>query len=129
MFFCIFFFRDFSFSRLKVINWEPTEEFVKSSHMVNNAMQTMQIMGDLGPAGRSGTHSPLRYTNVLVYNSDLTEVKSWSLVRVHVCDFLRLGQKENECLLVTIKTDGSGTVVIKPDFNKDKEPYRQVEDV
>lgn len=47
-------------------------------------------------------------------------------VRVHVCDFVRLGQKENECLLVTIKTDGSGTVVIKPDFNKDKEPYRQV---
>lgn len=66
MFFWNFFFRDFSFSRLKVINWEPTEEFVKSSHMVNNAMQTMHIMGDLGPVGRSETHSPLRYTNVLV---------------------------------------------------------------
>lgn len=40
--------------------------------------------------------------------------------------FLRLGQKENECLLVTIKTDGSGTVIVKPDFNKGKEPYRKV---
>lgn len=39
--------------------------------------------------------------------------------------FLRLGQKENECLLVTIKTDGSGTVIVKPDFNKGKDPYRQ----
>lgn len=29
-------------------------------------------------------------------------------------------------MLVTIKTDGNGTVVVKPDFNKDKEPYRQV---
>lgn len=60
---------------------------------------------------------------------DLTEAQSWSLIFVcaHVCDFLRLGQKENECLLMTIKTDGSGTVVIKPDFNSDKEPYRQVE--
>lgn len=40
--------------------------------------------------------------------------------------FCRLGQKENECLLVTIKTDGSGTVIIKPDFNKGREPYRCV---
>lgn len=40
--------------------------------------------------------------------------------------FCRLGQKENECLLVTIKTDGSGTVIIKPDFNKGREPYRWV---
>lgn len=37
-----------------------------------------------------------------------------------------LGEKENECLLVTIKTDSSGTVIIKPDFNKGREPYRQV---
>jgi len=29
-------------------------------------------------------------------------------------------------LLVTIKTDGSGTVIVKPDFNKGKEPYRRV---
>uniref|UniRef100_A0A3Q3X2T4 Uncharacterized protein n=1 Tax=Mola mola TaxID=94237 RepID=A0A3Q3X2T4_MOLML len=82
---------DCSVPKSKIINWEPTEEFVKSSHVVNTTMQTMHIMGDLGPPGR-------------------------------------LGQKEDECLLVTIKTDGSGTVVVKPDFNKGKEPYRIVTD-
>ncbi|XP_076607555.1 tectonic-like complex member MKS1 isoform X2 [Chaetodon auriga] len=80
---------DCSIPKTKIINWEPTEEFVKSSHVVNSTMQTMHIMGDLSPPGR-------------------------------------LGQKENECLLVTIKTDGCGTVIIKPDFNKGKEPYRIV---
>uniref|UniRef100_A0A672HKM1 MKS transition zone complex subunit 1 n=1 Tax=Salarias fasciatus TaxID=181472 RepID=A0A672HKM1_SALFA len=65
------------------------KEFVKSSRVVNSAMQTMHIMGDLGPSGG-------------------------------------LGLKENECLLVTIKTDGHGTVIVKPDFNKGKEPYRIV---
>uniref|UniRef100_A0A3P8TXP5 MKS transition zone complex subunit 1 n=1 Tax=Amphiprion percula TaxID=161767 RepID=A0A3P8TXP5_AMPPE len=82
---------DCNIPKTKIINWEPTEEFVKNSHVVNNAMQTMHIMGDLGPTGR-------------------------------------LGQKENECLLITIKTDGSGTVIVKPDFNKNKEPYRIVTD-
>ncbi|XP_070772940.1 tectonic-like complex member MKS1 isoform X2 [Enoplosus armatus] len=80
---------DCSIPKSKIINWEPTEEFVKNSHVVNSTMQTMHIMGDLSPPGR-------------------------------------LGQKENECLLVTIKTDGSGTVIVKPDFNKEKEPYRIV---
>uniref|UniRef100_A0A4W6DCU0 MKS transition zone complex subunit 1 n=1 Tax=Lates calcarifer TaxID=8187 RepID=A0A4W6DCU0_LATCA len=80
---------DCSIPKSKIINWEPTEEFVKNSHVVNNSMQTMHIMGDLGPSGR-------------------------------------LGQKENESLLVTIKTDGTGTVIVKPDFNKGKEPYRIV---
>ncbi|KAI3373919.1 hypothetical protein L3Q82_022488 [Scortum barcoo] len=80
---------DSSIPKSKIINWEPTEEFVKNSHVVNNAMQTMHIMADLSPPGK-------------------------------------LGQKEYECLLVTIKTDGSGTVIIKPDFNNGKEPYRQV---
>uniref|UniRef100_A0A665TY31 MKS transition zone complex subunit 1 n=1 Tax=Echeneis naucrates TaxID=173247 RepID=A0A665TY31_ECHNA len=80
---------DSSIPKSKIINWEPTEEFVKNSHVVNNAMQTMHIMADLGSPGR-------------------------------------LGQKENECLLVTIRSDCSGTVVIKPDFNKGKEPYRIV---
>uniref|UniRef100_A0A7N5ZWD6 MKS transition zone complex subunit 1 n=1 Tax=Anabas testudineus TaxID=64144 RepID=A0A7N5ZWD6_ANATE len=81
--------RDCSIPKSKIVNWEPTEEFVKSSHVVNNAMQTMHIMADLAPPGS-------------------------------------LGQKENECLLVTIKTDGNGTVILKPDFNKGKEPYRIV---
>uniref|UniRef100_A0A8C7KQJ7 MKS transition zone complex subunit 1 n=1 Tax=Oncorhynchus kisutch TaxID=8019 RepID=A0A8C7KQJ7_ONCKI len=31
-----------------------------------------------------------------------------------------------ECLLCTIRADGNGVVTIKPDFNKAKEPYRQV---
>ncbi|KAK7925106.1 hypothetical protein WMY93_007416 [Mugilogobius chulae] len=80
---------DMSVPKSKIINWEPTEEFIRNSHVVNNAMQTMHIMGDLGPPGR-------------------------------------LGEKKNECLLLTIKTDGSGTVIVKPDFNKGKEPYRIV---
>ncbi|KAM4545816.1 tectonic-like complex member MKS1 isoform 2-T2 [Odontesthes bonariensis] len=80
---------DSSIPKSRIINWEPTEEFVQSSHVLNNAMQTMHIMGDLGPPGR-------------------------------------LGQRENECLLVTIKTDGSGTIIIKPDFNKGRDPYRIV---
>ncbi|KAM9788760.1 tectonic-like complex member MKS1 [Neosynchiropus ocellatus] len=76
-------------SNTKIINWEPTEEFVRSSHVVSSVMQTMHIMGDLGPPGG-------------------------------------LGLKENECLLLTIKTDGNGTVIVKPDFNQGKEPYRIV---
>ncbi|XP_057676899.1 Meckel syndrome type 1 protein isoform X2 [Corythoichthys intestinalis] len=35
-----------------------------------------------------------------------------------------LGQKQNEFMLFTVKTDGNGTVIVKPDFNKGKEPYR-----
>ncbi|XP_061819040.1 tectonic-like complex member MKS1 isoform X1 [Nerophis lumbriciformis] len=80
---------DLSFPKSKIINWEPSEEFKRSSHEVNSVMQTMHIMGDLGAPGR-------------------------------------LGQKENECLLFTVKTDGTGTIVVKPDFNKGKEPYRVV---
>ncbi|XP_023197485.1 Meckel syndrome type 1 protein isoform X1 [Xiphophorus maculatus] len=82
---------DSSITKSRIINWDPTDEFVKSSHVVNNAMQTMHIMGDLGPPGK-------------------------------------LGQKENECLLATIKTDGSGTIIVKPNFNKGREPYRIVTD-
>ncbi|CAL1572499.1 unnamed protein product [Knipowitschia caucasica] len=80
---------DLGIPKTKLINWEPSEEWVRSSHMVTRAMQSMQIMADLGPPGR-------------------------------------LGEKKNECLLMTIKTDGSGTIIVKPDFNKGKEPYRIV---
>uniref|UniRef100_A0A669CP76 MKS transition zone complex subunit 1 n=1 Tax=Oreochromis niloticus TaxID=8128 RepID=A0A669CP76_ORENI len=41
---------DSSVPKSKIINWEPTEEFVRSRHVVNNVMQTMHIMGDLGPS-------------------------------------------------------------------------------
>jgi len=44
--------RDSSIPKSRIINWDPTEEFVKSSHVLNNAMQAMHIMGDLGPPGR-----------------------------------------------------------------------------
>ncbi|XP_077360200.1 tectonic-like complex member MKS1 isoform X2 [Festucalex cinctus] len=78
---------DFSFPKSKIITWEPSDEFKRNSHVVNNVMQTMHVIGDLGPPGK-------------------------------------LGQKENEFLLFTVKTDGNGTVIVKPDFNKDREPYR-----
>ncbi|TNN30782.1 Meckel syndrome type 1 protein [Liparis tanakae] len=80
---------DCSVPKSKIVNWEPSVESVRSSRVVNSAMQTMHIMGDLAPPGR-------------------------------------LGQKDNEYLLVTIRTDGSGTVILKPDFNSREEPYRQV---
>ncbi|KAJ3589541.1 hypothetical protein NHX12_010386 [Muraenolepis orangiensis] len=78
---------DCSLPRSNTITWEPSQDFVKSSHMVNNAMQTMHIMADLGPPGK-------------------------------------LGLKENECFLLTVRTDGNGIVILKPDFNKGKDPYR-----
>ncbi|XP_059207638.1 Meckel syndrome type 1 protein isoform X2 [Centropristis striata] len=42
---------DSSIPKSKIVNWEPTEEFLKNSHLVNNAMQTMHIMANLGPPG------------------------------------------------------------------------------
>jgi hypothetical protein len=44
--------RDCSVPRSKMITWEPSHDFVKSSHVVTNAMTTMHIMADLGPPGR-----------------------------------------------------------------------------
>ena len=41
--------RDIGIPKAKIINWEPTEEFVRNTHVVNNVMQTMHIMADLGP--------------------------------------------------------------------------------
>ncbi|XP_041742970.1 Meckel syndrome type 1 protein [Coregonus clupeaformis] len=78
---------DSTIPKSRLITWEPSEDFVKTSHVVNTPVQTMHIMGDLGPPGK-------------------------------------LGQKEKECLLCTIRADGNGVVTIKPDFNKGKEPYR-----
>ncbi|XP_029546746.1 Meckel syndrome type 1 protein-like isoform X1 [Salmo trutta] len=72
---------DSTFPKSRLITWEPSEDFVKTSHVVNTPVQTMHIMGDLGPPGK-------------------------------------LGQKEKECLLCTIRADGYGVITIKPDFNK-----------
>uniref|UniRef100_A0A8C8BLE5 MKS transition zone complex subunit 1 n=1 Tax=Otus sunia TaxID=257818 RepID=A0A8C8BLE5_9STRI len=38
----------------KIITWEPSEEFKKNSHVINTPVQTMYIMGDLGPYGKLG---------------------------------------------------------------------------
>lgn len=40
--------------RSRLITWEPTEEFVRSNHVLNTPVQTMYIMGDLGPYGKLG---------------------------------------------------------------------------
>ncbi|XP_031428421.1 Meckel syndrome type 1 protein [Clupea harengus] len=78
---------DASVAKARVITWEPSEEFVKNSHVINTTVQTMHIMGDLGPSGK-------------------------------------LGLKENEYVLCTIRADSNGVITIKPDFNNSKGPYR-----
>uniref|UniRef100_A0AAY4EF38 Meckel syndrome type 1 protein n=1 Tax=Denticeps clupeoides TaxID=299321 RepID=A0AAY4EF38_9TELE len=72
----------------KLVNWEPSQEFMKNSHIINTPVQTMHIMGDLGPPGK-------------------------------------LGLKESEHVLCTIRAYKNGVVTIKPDFNNSKGPYRQ----
>ncbi|NXX83058.1 MKS1 protein, partial [Urocolius indicus] len=70
----------------KIITWEPSEEFIKNNHVLNTPVQTMYIMGDLGPYGK-------------------------------------LGHREYEHVLCTIKVDGNGVITVKPDFNGTKRPY------
>uniref|UniRef100_A0A674JP42 MKS transition zone complex subunit 1 n=1 Tax=Terrapene triunguis TaxID=2587831 RepID=A0A674JP42_9SAUR len=38
----------------RVITWKPSEEFIKNNHVINTPVQTMYIMGDLGPYGTLG---------------------------------------------------------------------------
>ncbi|NXY37713.1 MKS1 protein, partial [Pomatorhinus ruficollis] len=71
----------------KIITWEPSEEFIKNNHVINTPVQTMYIMGDLGPYGK-------------------------------------LGNREYENVLCTIKVDGNGVITVKPDFTGTKGPYR-----
>ncbi|XP_072099105.1 tectonic-like complex member MKS1 isoform X3 [Mobula birostris] len=73
--------------RSRIITWEPTEEFVRSNHVLNTPVQTMYIVGDLGPYGK-------------------------------------LGHREHEYILCTIKMDGNGVLSVKPDFNDSKAAYR-----
>ncbi|XP_032056790.1 Meckel syndrome type 1 protein isoform X1 [Aythya fuligula] len=70
----------------KIITWEPSEEFIKNNHVINTPVQTMYIMGDLGPYGK-------------------------------------LGQREYERVLCTIKVDGNGVITVKPDFTGTKGAY------
>ncbi|MCJ8748811.1 hypothetical protein PDJAM_G00169010 [Pangasius djambal] len=78
---------DSNIPKARLVVWEPSREFMKSSHIVNTPMQTMHIMADLGPAGK-------------------------------------LGLKENEYILCTIKADSNGVLAVKPDFNNGRGPYR-----
>ncbi|KAJ6655713.1 hypothetical protein lerEdw1_004766 [Lerista edwardsae] len=71
----------------RIVTWEPSEEFIKNNHVINTPVQTMYIMGDLGPHGR-------------------------------------LGSREHERVLCTIKVDSNGVLTIKPDFTGTKGPYR-----
>uniref|UniRef100_A0A7N4P4P9 MKS transition zone complex subunit 1 n=1 Tax=Sarcophilus harrisii TaxID=9305 RepID=A0A7N4P4P9_SARHA len=36
----------------RIITWEPSEEFIRSNHVINTPLQTMYIMADLGPYGK-----------------------------------------------------------------------------
>ncbi|KFO74521.1 Meckel syndrome type 1 protein, partial [Cuculus canorus] len=71
----------------KIITWEPSEEFIKNNHVINTPVQTMYIMGDMGPYGK-------------------------------------LGHREYEHVLCTIKVDSNGVITVKPDFTGTKGAYR-----
>ncbi|XP_055770411.1 uncharacterized protein LOC129846488 [Salvelinus fontinalis] len=45
---------DGTFPKFRLITWEPSGDFMKTSHVVNTPVQTMHIMGDLGPPGKLG---------------------------------------------------------------------------
>ncbi|XP_058856742.1 tectonic-like complex member MKS1 isoform X2 [Acipenser ruthenus] len=44
-----------SIPKSRLITWDPSEEFVKNNHVINTPVQTMHIMGDLGPYGKLET--------------------------------------------------------------------------
>lgn len=44
--------RDASSLKSKIITWEPSDEFKRNNHVINTPVQTMYIMGDLGPYGK-----------------------------------------------------------------------------
>ncbi|NXQ83615.1 MKS1 protein, partial [Nyctibius grandis] len=71
----------------KIITWEPSDEFIKNNHVINTPVQTMYIMGDLGPYGK-------------------------------------LGHKECEHVLCTIKVDGNGVITVKPNFTGTRGAYQ-----
>ncbi|XP_062486429.1 tectonic-like complex member MKS1 isoform X3 [Pezoporus occidentalis] len=71
----------------KIITWEPSDEFIRNNHVINTPVQTMYIMGDLGPYGK-------------------------------------LGRREYEHVLCTIKVDDNGVITVKPDFTGTKGAYQ-----
>ncbi|KAM4701758.1 tectonic-like complex member MKS1 [Discoglossus pictus] len=40
--------------RNRLVTMEPSEDFIRNNHIINTPVQTMYIMGDLGPAGNLG---------------------------------------------------------------------------
>nr|XP_028564242.1 Meckel syndrome type 1 protein [Podarcis muralis] len=46
--------REGSILKTRLVTWEPSEEFIKNNHVINTPVQTMYIMGDLGPHGKLG---------------------------------------------------------------------------
>uniref|UniRef100_A0A4W5JU79 Uncharacterized protein n=1 Tax=Hucho hucho TaxID=62062 RepID=A0A4W5JU79_9TELE len=89
---------DSTIPKSRLITREPSEDFVKTSHVVNTPVHTMHIMGDLGPPG-----------NLCIY---------YTALYVITLKYIPIQE---------LKTDGNEVVTIKPDFNKGKEPYRPVE--
>ncbi|XP_068121964.1 tectonic-like complex member MKS1 [Hyperolius riggenbachi] len=73
--------------RNRLVTYEPSEEFVRNSHVINTPVQTMYIMADLGTSGK-------------------------------------VGFKENEHVLCTIRVDGNGVITLKPDVTSTKGFYR-----
>ncbi|XP_055731183.1 tectonic-like complex member MKS1 isoform X3 [Salvelinus fontinalis] len=49
---------DSTVPKSRLITWEPSEDFMKTSHVVNTPVQTMHIMGDLGPPGKTWALGP-----------------------------------------------------------------------
>ncbi|XP_075417656.1 tectonic-like complex member MKS1 isoform X1 [Tenrec ecaudatus] len=43
-----------SILKSRIVTWDPSEEFVRNSHVINTPLQTMHIMADLGPYGKLG---------------------------------------------------------------------------
>ncbi|XP_078012219.1 tectonic-like complex member MKS1 isoform X3 [Phascolarctos cinereus] len=46
--------REGSIVKSRIITWEPSEEFIRSNHVINTPLQTMYIMADLGPNRKLG---------------------------------------------------------------------------
>ncbi|XP_046899099.1 Meckel syndrome type 1 protein isoform X1 [Hypomesus transpacificus] len=66
---------DSSISKSKMITWEPSEEFVKTSHVVNTPFQTMHIMADLGPPGKLAQESECLLCTIRADSNGVVTIK------------------------------------------------------
>ncbi|XP_061460937.1 tectonic-like complex member MKS1 isoform X2 [Rhineura floridana] len=46
--------REGGIPKSRLVTWEPSDEFIRNSHIINTPVQTMYIMGDFGPPGKLG---------------------------------------------------------------------------